>query len=141
MKKLALAVVPMVLLLTLALGGCGKAASDGGPNSTPGAGNGGGCKTTQTISLDPTDFVDKCVTVSANQTVTFDDNANGGGVHIICTGSNGTCKADSNAPSDLAAPGFTIQPGQTKQITFATPGTYKLACTVHPNMNITVTVK
>jgi plastocyanin len=142
MKKRALAVVPMVLLLILALGGCGKSASDGGPGSNTGNGNNGGaCKTTQTISLGQVDFVDHCVTVSANQTVTFDDPTGTGGVHMICTGSDGKCAADSNAPSDLAAPGFTIQPGEQKQITFTTPGTYKIACTVHPAMNLTLTVK
>ena len=139
MKKLALALVPMALMLALALSGCGKKAADGGPGGTTSAG--GGCKTSQTISLTQVDFADPCVTVSANQAVTFDDPSATGGIHIICTGANGSCQADANAPTDLDAPGFQIQPGEQKQITFTTPGTYKLACTVHPAMNMTVVVK
>lgn len=140
MKKLALALIPLTLLFSLALGACGKPAADGGPNATSTGGN-GGCKTSQTISLSQVDFADHCVTVSANQPVTFDDPSSTGGFHIICTGANGSCQADANAPSDLGAPGFTIQPGEQKQITFTTAGTYKLACTVHPAMNMTVIVQ
>lgn len=139
MKKLALALVPLALMLALALSGCGKKAADGGPGGTTSAS--GGCKTSQTISLTQVDFADPCVTVSANQAVTFDDPSATGGIHIICTGANGSCQADANAPTDLGAPGFQIQPGEQKQITFTTPGTYKLACTVHPAMNMTVVVK
>lgn len=144
MKKIALAIIPLALVLTLALGACGKSAADGGPGGNGGSGgNGGGnsCAATTTIDLAQTDFVQHCDTVSAGATVTFNDPSSTGGVHIICTGSDGKCVADSNAPSDLAAPGFTIEPGQTKQVTFATAGTYKIACTVHPAMNLTLTVK
>jgi plastocyanin len=141
MKKFALTLVPLVLLLSLALGACGKPAADGGPGGNGGGGGGtGACVTAQTVDLGQTDFVQHCVNVSANQPFTFNDPSSSGGVHIICTGQNGSCQADSNAPSELAAPGFTIQPGETKQVTFTTPGTYKIACTVHPAMNLTITV-
>lgn len=140
MKKIALVIVPLALMLSLALGACGKPAADGGPNG--GGGNSSAsCASSTTIDLAQTDFVQHCDTVSAGATVTFNDPSSTGGVHIICTGSDGKCVADSNAPSDLAAPGFTIQPGQQKQVTFATAGTYKIACTVHPAMNLTLTVK
>jgi len=139
MKKIALALVPMALMLALALSGCGKQAAGGGPGGT--TSSGGGCKTTQTIALSQVDFVDHCVTVSANQPVTFDDPSATGGIHIICTGANGACQADANAPTELGAPGFQIQPGEQKQVTFTTAGTYKIACTVHPAMNMTVIVK
>lgn len=143
MKKFALAIVPLALVLALALGACGKPAADGGPNGGGGSTGGGSasCASSTTIELAGTDFVQHCVTVSAGATVTFDDPSTTGGVHIICAGSDGKCVADSNAPSDLAAPGFTIQNGQQKQVTFATAGTYKIACTVHPAMNMTVIVK
>lgn len=139
MKKLLFAIVPLALTLTLALGACGKPAAGGGPGQ--GTTTGATCKTTQTIGLTMVDFADKCVTVSANQAVTFDDPTSGGGIHIICTGENGQCAADANAPKELGSPGFQIQPGQQQQVTFTTPGTYKLACTVHPAMNMTVVVK
>ncbi len=141
MKKLLFAVVPLALMLALALSACGKRAADGGPGAGTGTGTGSACTTTQTVSLGQVDFVDHCVTVSANQPVTFDDPASTGGIHIICTGQNAQCVADATAPKDLASPGFQIQPGQKHEVTFTQAGTYKIACTVHPAMNLTLIVK
>lgn len=143
MKKVLFALVPLALTLTLALGACGKPAAGGGPgaNTGSGNGNGGGCTTSQTITLTVDNFASSCYTVSANQAVTFDDPSSTGGVHIICTGMDAKCDAQAGAPSELSAPGFQIQPGQTHQVTFTTPGTYHIACTVHPAMNMTLTVK
>ena len=64
-----------------------------------------------------------------------------GATHYFCTGVQGTCEAYANAPADLAAPGFKITAGQQHQVTFTTPGVYKLTCTVHPMMNVQVVVK
>ncbi len=141
MKKFALALIPMALMLTLALAACGKPAAGGGPNATSTGGGAAECPASQTINLSQVDFAEKCVTVSANQVVTFNDPSSTGGFHIICAGANGTCQADANAPKELAAPGFQIQPGEQKQVTFTNTGTFKLACTVHPAMNMTVVVK
>ncbi len=143
MKKALFTFVPLALMLTLALVACGKPAADGGPGAGGGSSSsgGGGCSTSQTIDLGQVNFVNTCATVSANQPVTFNDPTATGGIHIICTGSNAQCVADPNAPKELAAPGFQIQPGQTKVVTFTTPGTYHIACTVHPAMNLTLTVK
>jgi len=134
MKKLGLFVAPMALLLVFSIAACGK---------TPGTGGSSGpsCATGQTITLVATNFANNCQTVSANQAVTFNDPTGTGGIHIICTGANATCSNDANAPKDLQGSGFPIQPGQTHQVTFTKPGTYKLACTVHPAMNMTLTVK
>lgn len=142
MKKLMFAVVPLALTLTLALGACGKPAAGGGPGtgSTTGAA-GGGCTTSQTITLTVDNFASSCYTVSANQPVTFDDPSASGGIHIICTGQDAKCDSQAGAPSELSAPGFQIQPGQQHKVTFTTAGTYKIACTVHPAMNLTLTVK
>jgi plastocyanin len=141
MKKLLFALVPLALTLTLALGACGKPAAGGGPGGSSSTANGGGCTTSQTISLTVDNFASNCYTVTANQAVTFDDPSSTGGVHIICTGQDAKCDTEAGAPTELSAPGFQIQPGQTHQVTFATPGTYKIACTVHPAMNMTLTVK
>lgn len=140
MKKVLFALVPLALTLTLALGACGKPAAGGGPGGTSSS-SGGGCTTSQTITLTVDNFASSCYTVSANQAVTFDDPSSTGGVHIICTGKDAKCDSQAGAPTELGAPGFQIQPGQTHQITFTTPGTYQIACTVHPAMNMTLTVK
>lgn len=143
MKKFVFAVAPLTLILALALMGCGKQAADGGPGASSGgtSGSGSSCATSQTIDLGQVNFAQTCVTVSANQAVTFNDPSATGGVHIICTGQNAACNTQAGAPKDLSTPGFQIQPGQQKQVTFTTAGTYKLACTVHPAMNMTVIVK
>jgi plastocyanin len=142
MKKVLFAIVPLALMLTLALGACGKPAAGGGPGAGTGStGSGGGCTTSQTIELTVDNFASSCYTVKANQPVTFDDPSSTGGVHIICTGAQAKCAAEAGAPTDLSAPGFQIQPGQTHQVTFATPGTYHIACTVHPAMDMTLTVQ
>jgi plastocyanin len=143
MKKMLFAIVPLALMLTLALGACGKQAAGGGPGTGTGStgGGGGGCTTSQTITLTVDNFASSCYTVSANQAVTFDDPSSTGGVHIICTGAQAKCAAEPGAPTDLSAPGFQIQPGQTHQVTFTTAGTYHIACTVHPAMDMTLTVK
>lgn len=142
MKKLLFAFVPLALTLTLALGACGKQAADGGPGANTGGGNtGSSCATSQTVDLAQVDFAVHCVTVSANQPVTFNDPSATGGIHIICTGQNAQCATNADAPKDLAAPGFQIQQGQTHQVTFTKAGTYNIACTVHPAMNMQIIVK
>lgn len=141
MKKLALTLAPLALVLSLALAACGHPAADGGPGANNNNGNGGGaCVTAQKVDMSQTDFVQHCVNAKVNQPFTFNDPSATGNVHIICTGQNGACQANADAPSELAAPGFTIQPGQTKVVTFTKPGTYHIACTVHPSMNLTLTV-
>ncbi len=140
MKKVLFGIVPLALALTLVLGACGKPAADGGPNANNGSGS-SACAVSQTVSLGQVDFVNHCVTVSANQVVTFDDPAATGGIHIICAGKDAQCIANPGAPKDLGSPGFQIQPGQQHQVTFTTPGTYQIACTVHPAMNMTLIVK
>jgi plastocyanin len=142
MKKFALTLAPLALVLALGLAACGHPAADNGPGSNTGGGGGGGnCITAQTVDMSQTDFVQHCVNATVNTAFTFNDPTTTGNVHIICTGQNGSCQTNSDAPSDLAAPGFTIQPGQTKQVTFTKAGTYHIACTVHPAMNLTINVQ
>jgi plastocyanin len=142
MKKFALTLAPLALVLALALSACGHSAADGGPGANTGNGGGGGnCVTQQSVDMSQTDFVQHCVNAKVNAGFTFNDPTGTGNVHIICTGTNGACQSNPDAPSDLAAPGFTIQPGGTKQVTFTKPGTYHIACTVHPAMNLIINVQ
>ncbi|HLY29675.1 MAG TPA: plastocyanin/azurin family copper-binding protein [Ktedonobacterales bacterium] len=135
LKRTALLLAPLALIVAFSVSACGKVPSSGSTNT------GANCPSTQTIGLAQTDFAIHCVTVKANQAVTFNDPTSGGGVHIICIGHNGSCQAGATGPKDLLGSGFMIQPGHTHQVTFTTAGTYKLACTIHPNMNMTVTVQ
>ena len=48
---------------------------------------------------------------------------------------------NAKGPQDLTGQGFTIQPGQSHNVRFDTAGTYPITCTIHPGMNLTVTVR
>jgi plastocyanin len=72
------------------------------------------------------------LTIAAGATVTF---KNGDTVpHTATQGSNGI-KAP-NALFDLQLP-----VGASDSFTFADPGAYKVTCTIHPTMNMTITVQ
>jgi plastocyanin len=64
------------------------------------------------------------------------------GMHAICLGINGTGDKSAQGPLELQGDGFTINAGDPAQdVTLSTPGTYKITCSIHPNMNLTVTVQ
>jgi plastocyanin len=53
--------------------------------------------------------------------------------HQLVEGENGT-------PASASAPQSPVAPGQTVSIPFARAGTLTITCTIHPSMNLTVTV-
>ena len=139
MRKASLIGLFAVLSLALALIGCGKQA--GTTSNTPSA-------PPNTIGMGTSTFDLKSVTVKANTPVHFADTTSGGGVHIVCVAPGSsystnceTAASAPNAPKELLAPGMNFSPGDNKDITFTTPGTYNVVCTVHPGMQITVTVQ
>jgi plastocyanin len=133
MKKSVFAIPVVLLMVALVLFGCGKVPG-GGINNNSGV-------PSTTVQMGPTNFVQTTRTIHAGQTLLFDDTSGGGGLHIICLGNNMACNTSAQGPSELKSPGFQIQPGGTKSVTFPTAGTYKITCTVHSNMNLTVTVQ
>jgi plastocyanin len=116
------------LLLALGVAACGKPASS--------TNNGGGGNS---VPMGPSTFSIASITIKAGQTVHFDDS--NGGYHVLCIGKDQQCTANATGPSELtAAGGHTINVGQTWDVTFPTAGTYEVTCTVHSNMNVTITV-
>ncbi len=93
-----------------------------------------------TVQLDQTNFVQTTRSIKAGDTLIFDDTVSGGGLHIICLGKDQACDKSATGPSELMGDGFTISPGGTKSVMFPTAGTYQITCSVHPNMNLVVTV-
>jgi plastocyanin len=112
-------------LFALTLAACGGKANAGG----------------NTLNMDASTFSGvSSLTVKVGQSVKFADAA-GGATHFLTTGQNGAYASESGAPAQLsAATGMQIDPGQSDAITFATAGTYHITCTVHPGMNVTITV-
>lgn len=135
MKKFAALAITVFIISAFAIVGCGKTQGGGGTTGT----------TSQTISMDSSNFTTHSITVKANQPVHFDNTVSGGGYHIVCigTGNGGTntCEASGSGPSELYGQGVTFNGGDTKDITFTTPGTYHIICTVHNGMVIDVTVQ
>ena len=130
MKK-ALA-IPGIVALALAfmLAGCGKTTA---PTST-GGGN--------TVTMGATTFTQTSLTVKAGTAVKFDDPAAGGAYHILCFGTGQKCVANPDGPAELnTSGGVTFNAGDSKTYTFDKPGTYTVTCTVHPNMDVTITVQ
>ena len=163
MRKLALA---LLLLIAFTLAACGESSVAATPTDTTAiapppatattappaatattappaatATTGGGGGAAATITMGQFSFTGDSATIKAGQSVTFDDPANGGGIHDIVTGSNGQFSAASGAPSAFAsASGVNFSPGVSQTVVFATAGTYTFTCTIHPSMHATVTV-
>ncbi|HEV8192667.1 MAG TPA: plastocyanin/azurin family copper-binding protein [Ktedonobacterales bacterium] len=117
------AVLAMLPLLALAACGQGAAASN-------------------EVSMAEADFSPTTMTIKVGQAVHFTDPAGIGGTHIICLGAEGECDATAQGPQALEGSGFTINSGDSpRDVTFTTPGTYKITCSLHPSMNLTVTVR
>ena len=125
-------VVVLLALLLVALAGCGK------------GGGGGNSGQTATVTMDANTFVhnNATYTLKAGQALNFVDPSSSGGIHILCFGRNGQCdKSQTTGPKELQGDGFQIDAGQSKSVTFSTPGTYPIACSIHPVMQITVVVQ
>lgn len=113
------------VLLLFALAACGQSAA-----------------TSNEVSMAESDFSATSVSIKAGQAVHFTDPAGVGATHIICLGSDGNCDTTASGPQTLEGTGFTIDAGDPpKDVTFSTPGTYKITCSIHPSMNLTVTVR
>lgn len=84
-------------------------------------------------------FLQSSITISKGQSINFIDDV--AVLHIIKNGtwdgSNQVLKAESGAPTI----NVTFNGNDSNMIgPFNTSGTFKLLCTVHPNMDLTVTV-
>jgi len=132
LRTAALCIPVLLLVVGVSLLGCGK---QPGVHTTTGP-----SVPDTTVQLDPTNFVQTTRSIKAGQSLKFDDTVSGGGLHIICLGKDQTCDKSAEGPSDLMGSGFTINPGDSKSVTFPTAGTFDITCSVHPNMNLVVTV-
>lgn len=126
MRRLSVS-VGFVVLLALAIAACGT-------------GSGGAGATGSTLSLGASSFTGATdITITAGQSVTFDDSS--GGTHDLVTGTNGQFTAATGAPNEFSTKdGLDLSAGDKKTITFANAGTYQITCTIHPSMQAKITV-
>ena len=81
------------------------------------------------------------VTIKAGQGVLFSDPSSSGGTHDLVIGTHGQFAAMNGGPSEFdSSSGTLFSPGDQKVVTFATAGTYPITCTIHPSMQVMVTV-
>jgi plastocyanin len=118
---------PLAALILLA--GCAASATP-----TPagdGGGEGGGGAEGTTVTISGSSFGDD-ITVPAGTSVTFvnEDSL----PHTVTNGSDGQPEDGALFDNDVAA-------GASTEVTFDEPGTYNVTCTIHPSMNMTVTVE
>lgn len=119
------------LTLALATAGCGSGATgSGGPNGASDSGT--------TVFLTGDNFVQHSIHIAPGATLRFDDT--GGVTHQICVGEDMRCEPNARAPQAFQGAGFGIRPPEIKPVVFTNPGVYHLTCTIHPNMNLVVTV-
>lgn len=133
MRKFALLIVPLLLTIALAMTACGET-----DISTSGASS---SYATPDVTMSQDDFDHDLLTIPAGTTVKFID-AQQAAPHILCIGANAKCDESALGPHALSdGNSLQVNPGETKTVTFDTPGTYKIACTLHPMMHLTITVQ
>ncbi len=126
MKKLA--PVLLVLVVFSLVVACG---SPSGPASP----------TVNTVDTVGASFSPTTISIKKGSTITFVDDADNGALHILVIGQNAQQVNEPGAPDLGGASGIRIDIGNT----WTTPpwtiaGTFHVACTVHPAMNLTVIV-
>jgi plastocyanin len=103
-----------------------------------------GCSRTKVVPhneahMSGSSFLQSSVTVKAGQPVKFIDGPEV--EHKLVVGTDGKLASVDGAPSQLTdSAGMAINPGQEIDVVFNTPGTYPVTCTIHPSMQISVTV-
>ncbi|MFL5667098.1 MAG: plastocyanin/azurin family copper-binding protein [Ktedonobacteraceae bacterium] len=135
----ALAISSIVLAACARPGTTSSTANKGGPSNGGNNGGGGG----NTVHMGPATFVQSSITISKGSKLTLVDDV--AVPHIIA---NGMYDA-SGAPKPAKEPGAPTvnnvqfsSSGDSKDVgPFTTAGTYHLYCTIHVNMNLTITVK
>lgn len=118
------AVLLCALFVVLLLAGCGESGGASG----------------NTAELSAADFVQHALTITVGGAVHFADETSAT-THKLCLGKDGSCHSSAGGPPELRSPGFQIDPGQSRDVVFSAAGIYNVTCTIHPTMNIVITVQ
>jgi plastocyanin len=135
-------VLVLMALASVSLVACvrpGTVAAGSGSNNSSGASSSSAASTAD-VHMNDTNFVQSTVTIAKGGSINMiDDTAT---PHIIQNGTwdNGTAKPAKENGAPTVQQQF--QGNDTHKIgPFTTAGTFQLYCTIHPNMNLTVTVQ
>ena len=132
--RVAPAIAALILLLVACGGGdAGSSVADNGGDTDASAGDAsGGANGGDQVELTDFAFSPSELTVAPGTTVTFVNNDTS--PHTVTEGSDGTPADDARFDEDVAD-------GEQVTVTFEEAGTYEITCTLHPEMNMTVTVE
>ena len=136
MKKFALLFVLLMSLAAVLLAACGGSSGSCGSSSS-----GTNSGSTPTVHMCGNNFVQTSITISKGQSLTLVDDASAG--HVIANGSwvNGSAQPKQE-PGVPVVNNLQFNGNDSKTIRpFNTAGTFRLYCTVHPGMNLTVIVQ
>lgn len=134
MKKI-IGVLALFALISMLVVACGGSTTGGNTGGSSGGGS-------NTVGLASSTFAQSSITVQKGQSITLSNQT--GTTHIIANGSwNGTTPAPKTETGAPVVNNVTISSqGQTLNIgPFNTAGTFHYYCSVHPGMNLTVTVQ
>ena len=134
---LAVLAIGSILLAACARPGSTTASSSNTPSSGNNGGGGGGT----TVHMGLTNFLVSSTTIPKGSMLTLIDDA--AVPHIIKNGSwdaSGTAKPAKEAGAPTVDQSFSGNDTHTIG-PFSTAGTYHIYCTIHVNMNLTITVK
>lgn len=132
-KLLLLLMICSTIIVTLA------ACASAGSGTQGSSANNAGAK--NAVHMNDSNFVQSSITVKKGESITLVDDTST--PHIIANGTweNGTAKP-SKEPGTPQVKDVQINGNGSETIgPFATGGTFKLYCTIHPNMNLTVVVQ
>ena len=136
---LLLAILALSTILLVACARPGSPTASTGQGAPSSSGNTGGGP--PTVHMGPTNFVQSSADVPKGSMLMLVDD--GPYTHILANGmwdSNGTARPakEPGAPTvnNVQVNGNNLEIGP-----FATAGTFHIYCTIHPNMNLTITVK
>ena len=94
-----------------------------------------------TVTLGAASFSITSISIKKGSTITFLNDPNTGALHILVMGQSGQEESENNAPDFGGAAGHRTEAGDSWTTPpWSTAGTYHVACTVHPVMNLTVIV-
>lgn len=94
-----------------------------------------------TVTMNATQFTVAAISIKKGATITFVNEASSGALHILVVGQNGENGSEPGAPDFGGFAGHRSYSGDSwTTAPWNTAGTYHVTCTVHPMMNITVTV-
>jgi plastocyanin len=107
-------------------------------NGAPAAGS--SSPSTSEVHMGDSNFIQSTVTIKKGDSINLIDDSSA--PHIVQNGSwdNGSAKANKEADAPTVQQNFQGNDSHTVG-PFSTAGTFQLYCTIHPNMNLTVTVQ